>query len=171
MLEPRSGQRMPWRSFRTLYPDGRVFHVKASGLLGLLDKITYQMFVFSLEGQYTGPDPLFPTLNLNDDRLPVKEQIWGINLGGEQVAYTRSFLEKTPLHNTTIGGQPMLIAWFPEFETLGVFSRRVADNDLEVSEIDVYGNMPDGKLERLPQYPNVFWMVWSHWFPNTSVMN
>jgi hypothetical protein len=171
LLEPRSGQRMPWRSFKALYPNGRVFHIKESGLLGLLDKITYAMFMFSLEAHYTGSDPLFPTLRLDDDRLPIKEQIWGINLGDEQVAYTRSFLEETPVHNTMIGGQPAVVAWFPEFETLGVFSRRVEGRDIEVSEIDVYGNTPDGKLERLPQYPHVFWMVWSHWFPDTSIMN
>ena len=28
LLEPRSGQRMPWRSFKELYPNGRVFHIK-----------------------------------------------------------------------------------------------------------------------------------------------
>ena len=43
--------------------------------------------------------------------------------------------------------------------------------EIEVSEIDVHGNTPDGKLERLPQYPHVFWMVWSHWYPQTKVMN
>lgn len=171
LLEPRAGQRMPWRSFKVLYPDGRVFHIEESGLLGLLDKITYAIFVYGLKDHYTGTDPLFPTLRMDDDRLPVKEQIWGINLGGEQVAYTRSFLEGTPVHNTMIGGQPLVVAWFPEFETLGVFSRHIDGRDIEVSEIDVYGNTPDGKLERLPQYPHVFWMVWSHWFPDTRVMN
>jgi hypothetical protein len=73
------------------------------------------------------------------------------------------------LHNTVVGGQPLVVAWFPEFETLGVFNRRVDGRDIEVGEIDVYGNTPDAKLERLPQYPHVFWMVWSHWFPDTSV--
>jgi len=168
-LDLRAGQRMPWRSFKALYPDGRVFRTVGSGLLGLLDKITYAMFMFSLEDHYNGPDPLFPTLRLDDDRLPAKEQIWGINLGGEQVAYARSFLEKNPVYNTMVGGQPLVVAWFPEFETLGVFNRRVEGRDIEVGEIDVYGNTPDGKLERLPQYPHVFWMVWSHWFPDTKV--
>lgn len=171
VLNPRPGTRMPWRSFKALYPDGYVFHIETSGLLGLLDKITYAMFIYSLDDHYTGTDPLFPTLRLDDDRLPAKQQIWGINLGGAQVAYARSFLEETPVHNTVIGGQPLVVAWFPEFETLGVFNRRVDGRAIEVGEIDVYGNTPDVKLERLPQYPHVFWMVWSHWFPNTSVMN
>jgi hypothetical protein len=169
VLNPRASTRMPWHSFKALYPDGQVFHLVTSGLLGLLDKITYALFVHGLADHYTGPDPLFPTLRLDDDRLPAKEQIWGINLGDEQVAYARSFLEETPVHNTVVGGQPLVVAWFPEFETLGVFNRRVDGRDIEVGEIDVYGNTPDAKLERLPQYPHVFWMVWSHWFPDTSV--
>jgi len=75
------------------------------------------------------------------------------------------------VHNTMIGGQPLVVAWFPEFDTLGVFNRNVEGRDIEVSEIDVYGNTPVGKLKRLPQYPHAFWMVWSHWFPDTRVMN
>lgn len=170
-LAPRAGQRMPWRSFKTLYPEGRVFRTVDSGLLGLLDKITYKLFMLSLDSHYSGPDPLFPTLRLDDDRLPIKEQIWGVNLGGEQVAYALSYLQKTPVHNTMIGGQPVVVAWFPEFETLGVFNRHLNGRDIEVSEIDVYGNTPEGKLERLPSYPRVFWMVWSHWFPSTKIMS
>ena len=64
----------------------------------------------------------------------------------------------------------MLVAWFPEFETLGVFNRSIDGRAVEVSDIDVHGNTADGKLERLPQYPHVFWMVWSHWYPQTRVM-
>ena len=63
----------------------------------------------------------------------------------------------------------MAVAWFAEYETLGVFSRLVDGQEIEVSEIDVYGNTADGKLNRVTQYPNVFWMVWSHWYPDTKV--
>ena len=168
-LNSRPGQRMPWRSFKQLYPQGQIFHVVEKGLFSLLDKMTYALFVSGLEPHYSGPDPLFPTLNLNDDRLPAKEQIWGINLGGEQVAFTRNFLEQQPIYNTIVGGEPVVLAWFPEYETLGVFSRRIDGREIEVSDIDVYGNTGDGKLKRITQYPHVFWMVWSHWFPDTKV--
>ena len=168
-LNARPGQRMPWRSFKQLYPQGQVFHVVEKGLFSLLDKITYALFVSGLEPHYNGPDPLFPTLTLDDDRLPAKEQIWGISLGGEQMAFSRSFLEQQPIHNTIVGGEPVVIAWFPEYETLGVFSRRINGREIEVSDIDVYGNTGEGKLKRITQYPHVFWMVWSHWFPDTKV--
>jgi hypothetical protein len=62
-----------------------------------------------------------------------------------------------------------LVAWFPEYETLGVFSQRIDGREIEVSDIDVYGNTGNGKLKRITQYPHVFWMVWSHWFPDTKV--
>jgi len=170
-LDPRAAQRMPWRSFKELYPDGLVFHVDESGPLALLDKMTYAMFEWGLEPHYDGPDPLFPTLRLDDNRLHAKEQIWGVNLGGEQVAYAYSFLESQPVHNTEIGGMPVVVVWFSEYETLGVFSRQVNGRTIKISEIDVYGNTSEGKLERIPQYPYVFWMVWSHWYPQTKVMS
>jgi len=168
-LDPRAAQRMPWRSFKEIYPDGRVFHVVESGLLGLLDKITYALFVSTLEGHYEGEKPLFPTLNMDDNRLPAKEKIWGVSINGEQVAYTRTFLAQHQLLNTVVGGEPVLVAWFPEYETLGVFSRKISDDVIEVSNIDVHGVTDVGKLDRLPQYPHVFWMIWSHWYPKSGV--
>ena len=170
-LEPRAAQRMPYHAFKQLYPDGMVFHVVESGPYAWIDKITYTMFVKGLEPHYNGPDPLFPTLNLDDNRLPLKEQIWGINIGGEQVAYTQQFFAKQPIHNTTIGGEPMVVVWFPQYETVGVFSRWLNGSVIEVSDIDAYGNTKHGKLSRLPQYPHVFWMIWSHWYPQTKVMS
>ncbi len=169
-LTPLAGQRMPWRSFKTLYPDGRVFRVVEKGPLAWIDKITYALFVAALDGHYNGPGPMFPTLRLDDDRLPFKEQIWGININGEQVAYSRSFLERQPLHNSTVGGEPIVVVWFPEYETVGVFSRSMAGRVVNVDDVDVYGESAEGRLDRVPQYPRVFWMVWSHWFPETVVM-
>ena len=83
--------------------------------------------------------------------------------------YTRSFLEQQSLHNTTVGGEPVLLVWYPEYETLGVFSRKINNDVIEVTNIDVHGVTNEGKLERLPQYPHVFWMIWSHWYPGTSI--
>ena len=170
-LNVQSVQRMPWHSFKSIYPGGKVFRTVSTGLLGVLDNITYALFINGLEPHYTGPDPLFPTLKLDDDRLPAKEKIWGINLEGETVAFTRHFLEQNPIYNTTIGGKPVVTAWFPEYETLGVFSRQLDDQVIKVSSIDVYGNTDGNKLKRVPQYPHALWMVWSHWFPQTKVMN
>lgn len=168
-LQPKPVQRMSWKSFRTLYPHGKVFHTEESGLPGLLDKLTYGLFESGLVSHYEGPVPLFPTLRLDDPRLPAKQQTWGINLNGEQVAYTREFLQSSPVHNTTIGGEAVLVAWFENFQTLGVFSRIVGGRPIDITTVDIHGNSPAGRLNRLPQYPHVFWMIWSHWYPDTRI--
>ena len=46
-----------------------------------------------------------------------------------------------------------------------------ADTVLEVTEIDPQGNTPEGPLERAILYNGVFWMVWSHWFPETKLLS
>lgn len=168
-LERKAGQRMPWSSFKALYPQGKVFRVEESGPFAWVDAITYKMFVLTLGSQYEGPEPMFPTLRMDDDRLPPKEQIWGLSFNDEQVAYTRSYLEKNPVINTIVGGEPVLVAWFPEYQTLGVFSREIDGQASEIMQVDAHGNTQQGQLKRLPQYPHVLWMVWSHWFPDTKV--
>lgn len=160
-------QRMPWRSFRELYPSGKVFRDVEPNIL---DKITTFMFARELVKHYNG-DPIFPTLRLDDNRLTNAEQIFGIRIGEEQLAVTKSYLESSSITNTEIGGQKIVIAWFAEYETLGVFLREIDGKSFEVTEIDPYGTTPQGKLRRIQISPGVFWMVWSHWFPNTKVLN
>jgi hypothetical protein len=29
----------------------------------------------------------------------------------------------------------------------------------------------NGRLQQLPMHNGVFWMVWSHWYPDTQVFN
>lgn len=122
-----------------------------------------------MNSHYGGEKPLFSTLRMDDDRLPAKEQIWGVSINDEQVAFTRSFIEENPVYNTTVGGHPIVVAWFSEYETLGVFNRVIDGQTINVSAINVHGETGEGKLERLPQYPHVFWMVWSNWYPDTDV--
>jgi len=50
------------------------------------------------------------------------------------------------------------------------FKGELNGRPVTVNQIDPYGQTPDGKLERLNAFPGVFWMVWSHWFPETKVL-
>ncbi|MDH3998627.1 MAG: DUF3179 domain-containing protein [Desulfuromonadales bacterium] len=159
-------QRMPWRAFRSLYPDGMVL---AYPDFNLLDQISTYLFDMELVDHYAGK-PLFPTLDLKDNRLPPGEQVLGIEAGGEYLAVTNSFMETNPLHTIQLGGETIVLAWFPEYETYGVFKGELNGQPVTVSQIDPYGKTPEGKLERLNTSPGVFWMVWSHWFPETKVL-
>ena len=71
--------------------------------------------------------------------------------------------------NLELGGQHILLAWFPEYETLGAFKAQDGKMQKEI-KIDPYGNTTGGKLERIHTYPELLWMVWSHWFPDTEVL-
>lgn len=165
-LEQYPVQRMPWHAFRSLYPTGKVFkNIEPT----TLDKITDLMFKRELVKHYDG-EPIFPTLDLKDSRLPNGEPVVGIELGGEQLAVASSFFEKKHIFNTQLGGQDIVLAWFPEYQTYGVFSRELDGNSLIINEIDPYGETPDGKLERLQTYPGLLWMIWSHWFPGTQLL-
>jgi uncharacterized protein DUF3179 len=158
-------QRMPWHAFKALYPRGKVFQPRDS----VLDEMTAGLFKTSLVDHYEG-DPLFPTLSLQDDRLPGGEPVWGIEVNGETLAVPRSlFAAEDVLLNETLGGRELVLAWFAEYETLGAFYVDSQGQSLAVSEVDPYGNSNAGPLTRVHLYPGVLWMVWSHWFPQTRI--
>jgi hypothetical protein len=164
-MQSYANQMMSWKTFKSIYPKGEVFEYKFDRWM---DHMLLSVFDGGMKKQFD-PErgPLFPTLRLDDARLPLKEQIWGLNINGEQVAFARSFFDKHPIYNTAVGGQPVVLSYSVKFDTLGIFQR---DPDVEHTEVDVYGNSAAGKLIRTPSYNGVFWMVWSHFYPETAVM-
>jgi hypothetical protein len=171
-LNPFPTQRMPYGSFRKLYPEGRVFIPANNGfLLNTLDAFTEWAFGATLATHYdlNSAEPMFPTLSLEDDRLAAKERVWGVRLNDETVAFTKGFFAGNKVFNTTIGGQPVVAVWYEDYEMFGFYNRKLNGGTLTVETIDPYGNTPEGKLERLPSYPGLFWMIWSHWFPDSQV--
>ena len=159
-----ANQMMSWKSFKSIYPAGEVFEYKFDRWL---DGVLLSVFDDGLKQQFDPTrGPMFPTLNLADDRLPQKEQIWGLNINGEKVAFARSFFEENPVFNTTIGGKQIVMSFDMQYETLGIFHRASSE---EITEVDVYGNSSSGKLKRVASFNGVFWMVWSHFFPDTAV--
>jgi len=160
---PYPVQRMPWHAFRSLYPAGKVFYTEPN----FLDRITTVLFDSGLNGHYKG-QPLFPTLDMQDERVAAGESVWGIVIEDQPLAVTRSAFTDSNVINTKLGGQNIVIAWYPEYETVGVFTR---NSDQPVNEIDPYGRSAGQLLEPVVQYPGVLWMVWSHWFPKTAVLD
>ena len=158
-------QRMPWYAFKYLYPDGKVLRYIEPNLL---DRITDKLFEKELIKHYAGK-PTFPTLDLVDTRLPNGELVWGLNLNGKQIAVALSAFQDNNIINIELGGQHILLAWFPEYETLGAFKVQVSRMQ-EDMKVDPYGNTTDGKLERIHTYPGLLWMVWSHWYPDTEIL-
>lgn len=115
--------------------------------------------------------PIFPTLDLKDNRLPNKEQVWGLDLGNDQAAFTRSFMENNPVYQFELGDKKLVISHDKENDIVTVFDRTTDGAVLEVTEIDRNGNTPQGMLQKVPLQNGVFWMIWAHWFPETKVFS
>jgi hypothetical protein len=158
---------MTWKVFKQIHPDASVFVYEFNRLL---DTLLLALFEGPMEMQFSEEHgAVFPTLDLKDDRLPNKEQIWGLDLGNEQAAFTRGFLKKNPIHQFELGGKAFVIVHDKETDIVAVFDRSIDGKTVEVTEVDRNGNSPQGKLKKVPIQNGVFWMIWSHWFPETEV--
>lgn len=159
-------QRMPWGSFKQIYPQGLVFFTEPT----LFDKGTQLIFEAGLASHYGGK-PLFPTLRMDDDRLPPGEVVWGITIEDDSVAVARAAFDQSLMHHITLGDRALVVKWNPELETMGAFFAEANGETVNMATIDPYGNSDVGKLERVNTYPGIRWMVWSHWFPDTRLIN
>lgn len=158
--------RMPWDSFMALYPEGLVFYTQPN----LLDRFTQLIFDAGLGSHYQG-EPLFPTLAMDDDRLPPGEPVWGITLGSEALAVARSAFKVSTRLRVSLNGQPFILVWYPDYEFMAAYYAEINGEPLSSESIDPYGMTDQGQLQRVQLYPGVRWMVWSHWYKNSRLLN
>ncbi|RLA38523.1 MAG: hypothetical protein DRR06_20670 [Gammaproteobacteria bacterium] len=158
---------MSWKNFKKLYPDAEVFIYKFDRAL---DNILMAAFEGPMVNQFSEEHgPIFPTLAMEDDRLPAKEQIWGLDAGGEQAAFTGAFLRANPLYQFSLGGSEYVIIYNAEFDVVNLYERSIDGRVVDVQSVDIHGQTSAGKLEKRALHNGVFWMVWAHWFPETAV--
>jgi len=86
--------RMPFSSFRRVYPDGKVFvnEIPSFGdnpVLALWDKLVrHGMMLWGVGLNWIDNEkPAFPTIEYKDRRLPMKELVYTISVGDDHVAY------------------------------------------------------------------------------------
>jgi hypothetical protein len=128
-----------------------------------------------------------------DSRLPARETVAGLEIGGDAVAYSFSALRSARVVNDRVGGVPVVIVHQPSSDTTTAFDARgpaarggkvlkfQAANDDASSLIDLdtrstwnaYGLCVEGPLKgtRLKQVVLVpqFWFAWSQFRPGTRV--
>lgn len=160
---------MSWKNFKRLYPDAEVFIYEFNRTL---DSFLLAVFEGPMEKQFNEEHgAIFPTLAMQDDRLPNKEQIWGLDVGGQQAAFTSVFLKKNPIFEFNLGGNEYVIAYYAEFDAVKLFQRTINGRVIDVDSIDINGQTAAGKLMEAPLHNGVFWMIWAHWFPETEVFS
>lgn len=166
-------QVMTYEAFRELYPEGKVFYNPPRGFS---DDMTRGMLMTVINWQHEMFAPVFPTIDVDApgiSELHPKEQVWGVRMNGENVAYTYDYFKANNwVINTSIGGKEIVLIYYPEYRTVGGFERSVGGDLLtitDVDDIDVYGNTDKGQLQRIPVVSEVFWMIWHTFYPDTQL--
>jgi len=157
---------MPFRAFRSLYPEGKVFFNPPSGFLDRRVRGMMDGLLFKQGGQYdpSNPKPVFPTIDHVDRRVPAKEQVYGIVLDGEAVAFTLGYLAKNGGAVTErIGESLITVKHFPDLGFVDVFLG-------DVKDVDPRGFRPGGEqAPRVPHASCVLWMIWANFYRGTGV--
>lgn len=169
-MRPWPTYRMTFRGFQKAYPEGTVFLNKPSSnpVLYLLDFVLDMVFTASIGRQHREAKPLMDNMSRYDDRLPNKTYVWGVNIGSDATCWTDDFVvEHGNVVNATVGGRPLVVAWHPRYESLGVWYN---DTDSPIIDIDFFGNTPSGQMKRVEELkPGLFWHVWAEFFPHTDI--
>lgn len=167
--------RMPFGSFRQLYPDGEVF---INGIHQQSDHILVRVFDYVIRDlvmlhavralQWQSDDPAFPTIREFDERLPKKQLVYGLNVGDDYVAYTQQFVrESGGLLNVTVGGRELVIYDDTRFDSLAAYYN---DSGKPVDSVDLFGRSDQGVLPRVETLKSgIFWFIWYDFHKSTDL--
>jgi len=169
-MQPWPTFRMTFRGFQKAYPEGTVFVNKppSNPILYLFDLVLEMVFSSSIDRQHREAKPVMDNMTRYDDRLPNKTYVWGMNIGDDAVCWTDDFVvEQGNVVNAEVGGQSLVVAWHPRYESLGIWYNNTGK---PVTEIDFFGNTPESQLKRVETLkPGLFWHVWAEFFPHTDI--
>jgi hypothetical protein len=157
---------MTWKSYQELFPNGEVLYNQfTTPIERTLDVL------MPLDEAHSGENWMFKTVDLDDRRLPSKEQVIGIKDGSDSVAYTREYLRRVGIVNTRVGNKSVAIAHIAEHDIFVAFDRMKDGEEIEVTEVDVFGNSKEhGKLAPVFIYNGPMWAVWVHYHPETELL-
>jgi hypothetical protein len=169
-MKPWPTFQMTFRGFQKAYPHGTVFINKppSNPVLYLFDMVLEMLFASSIDRQHRESKPVMDNMTHHDDRLPNKTYVWGVSFGDDAVCWTDDFLvDQGNVVNAEVGGQPLVMAWDPHYESLGAWYNETGS---PVTEVDFFGNTPAGQLKRVEVLrPGLFWHVWAEFFPHTDI--
>jgi hypothetical protein len=165
--------RMTFRGFQKAFPNGKVFLNKMlkpsqNPLLYVLDHLVEAIFLWATVPHHTNESLMFETMDVEDDRLRMKDLVWGLNVGPDSVAYTEEFIrDNGNLVNATVGGRNVVVAYDEAYESLGIYYN---DNSDPVTRIDFWGASDQGQLSRVETVKAAaYWCVWVNYFSETGV--
>ena len=172
-MQPWPTFRMTFAGFAKAYPQGQVFlnkipAFKKNPILNIFDNFIEGVFLWALVSHHAEQSMMMDTLEREDDRLPRKTLVWGVNVNGEAAAFTEKFVrDNENLVNVTVGGRNLVFYYSPEFESLGAYYNDAAN---KVTEMNFWGESNNGKLQRVETLQaGSYWCVWYNFFPETKL--
>lgn len=168
--------RMPFRSFKFLYPDGMVYineipDFSDNPVLAVWDRLVrHKMMLWGVGLNWEENDkPAFPTIEFKDTRLPMKELVYTISVNDDHVAYSRNFIKQQGNNiNTIIGGVPIVINYDSQLDIVTAFFK---NNEAPVKKVDAFGFTGEGiQLRRVNTLKSkLFWFIFAEFYPDTDV--
>ena len=172
---------LSWTDFKASYPNGAVLS-RDTGFDRDYDRDPY------LTDDGADLSPIF--LDEVDGRLPIKEKVVGVNLGGLAVAFPYTVLGKEGVVNFTAGARNLVVFLKRSHpgtgRATGAFDPRVEEDDLTFSldgerlvddqtgsEWNILGEAVAGPLagKRMEQivHGDHFWFAWAAFNPDTII--
>jgi hypothetical protein len=148
---------MSFGAYKKLYPEGKVFFNPPANPL---DKIIRKALNFLVYGTQYNPEKeqfAFPNVPHVDNRIPLKEQVYGVEINGEAVAYRLDHLRKSGHIVDTVGGETITVKYFADYDYIDMF----------------YGDTPDvmplDEEHKVPHASRILWGIWSNFYQDTAV--
>ncbi len=176
-LQHLASSAMTWKEWRERYPNTLALSKPA------FTYDVYQSYYESSEAGIVGE-------TVKDNRLPTKQRVIGVRVGGTSIAYSYSVLEKTPVLNHTVSGKDLLITFDVTTSAAAVFERTIEGKTLTFEAVTGDGNnikdketsttwnkltgqaiagpLKDKALTKVP-FTTAFWFGWKDNYPNTLV--
>jgi hypothetical protein len=154
-LEQLPSRIVPWADFQREHAGGRV-----------LSRDTGFARPYG-ENPYVGYDsvdssPIFPTTNVDDERLPPKERVVFIERGAEAVVVPFSTLREKKVVRVEIGGSKLLVRWRPGVASALDEAEIAAGCDTGAAEVRQGG--------RLVSFDQPFWFAVAAFRPEVRIV-
>ena len=177
-LEQVLSEQTTWGRWRAKHPQTQMLKVDAIDLRG----DPYQSYYASSDAGVIGR-------KRTDGRLPIKEKVIGVRLGGEVKAYSFTALARDRVVDDTVGGVPLVVVFDGRSQSGAVYRRdpggrpltfAPAPSSLSIVDTET-GSTWDGlsgkatvgadvgiQLDQVP-ITYSFWFGWVDFYPNTEV--
>lgn len=178
-----------WEAWRGTHPDTAFVDLPPTGLR---DKMMTKMldWMIPLPGLARRRSPWHPVHGAVDSRLPAMSMVVGVESGETRKAYPLDEVRARRVVNDEVGGEPIVVLYDPEGDTVGVYSRRVgervlsfhtgSDDGTAVDDQTARSWTVDGveqgadvetaaRLEPFPNFSKLFWFSWAQFKPGTEI--